>query len=51
MLHLYFFVSSKKHDTVRRLTISTTSVKRAYALACKYFMANDAKGQPMLLAI
>lgn len=51
MLHLYFFVSSKNDDAVRRLTISTTSVKRAYSLACKYFMANGAKGQPTLLAI
>lgn len=51
MLHLYFFVSSKRYDTVRRLTISTTSVKRAYALAYKYFIANKAEGQPKLLAI
>ena len=51
MLHLYFFVSSEQNDTVRQITVSTTSTKRAYILAHNYFRKQNAKGEPQLLTI
>lgn len=50
MKHLYFFVSSN-NDEVSGVTILTTSVKKAFALANKHFINNNYKGTPELLAI
>lgn len=51
MSHLYFFISSKKDDSVRQITVNTTSVKRAISMATHYFKVNNAEGVPQLLAI
>lgn len=51
MIYLYFFCSSRANDVVNNLTIATSNPVRAYALACKYFTNNKAKGKPRLLAI
>lgn len=49
--NLFIFVSSINDDVVSKIIIIATSVKRAYALAIRYFYNNDCKGFPKLLAI
>jgi hypothetical protein len=51
MKHFYFFKSSRKSDKLTTLSIFTTSVKRAYALAQLHFFDKGYKGMPVRLAI
>lgn len=49
---IYFFESSRKSDKlVHPLTISTTSEKRAIALAIINFAKNGLKGSPKLIEV
>lgn len=50
-MKLFYFVSSKGDDEVKRLTIGTTTIKRAYALAQIYFAKHKCKGVPQMLYI
>lgn len=49
--NIYVFVSSVNDDIVGRIVILTTSVKRAYIFAMRYFHNNNCKGLPKLLAV
>lgn len=51
MNKFYFFISSVDNDEVKSLNIFTTSAKKAYSYACKYFAKYKCKGEPQLLAI
>ena len=49
---IYFFKSSRKSDKLAHpLTISTTSERRAFALAIINFTKNGLKGSPKLIAV
>lgn len=49
---IYFFKSSRKSDKlVHPLTISTTSERRAFALAVLNFAKNGLKGSPRLITV
>ena len=49
---IYFFKSSRKSDKlVHPLTISTTSERRALALAVINFAKNGLKGSPKLVIV
>lgn len=50
-MHFYFFVSTCKEDNVNRLTIISSNILRAYALAFNYFTKHNCKGEPTILAI
>ena len=49
--NLYVFVSSFADDKAGKITVLTTSVKRAYVLIMRYFHDNNYVGMPKLLAI
>ena len=51
MLHLYFFTSSHKSDKIGCITILTTSVTKALALAYRNFAKNNCKGKSVILAV
>ena len=49
---LYFFNSTNKSDRMKHpLTVSTSSIKRAYALAIINFRNNNYKGSPIRINI
>ena len=49
---IYFFKSSRKSDKlIHPLTISTTSERRAFALAVINFTKNGLKGSPRLVTV
>lgn len=51
LMHFYFFESTNKKDSIRRITIFTTSSKKAIALAHNCFAKHNCKGEPVMLAI
>lgn len=51
MNHIYFFKSTRKSDRLTVLTIATTTIKRAYALAQLHFFSKGYKGMPIQLAV
>lgn len=48
-MRVYFFKSSNKSDKLSQLTIGSTSMLRAYALAVINFKSNGYKGTPIRL--
>lgn len=50
-MHFYFFKSTNEKDSVSRLSIFTSSSKKAIALAHNYFAKYNYKGEPVMLAI
>lgn len=48
-MRIYFFKSSRKSDKLSQLTIASTSMLRAYALAVINFKNNGYKGTPIRL--
>lgn len=48
-MRVYFFKSSNKSDKLSQLTIGSTSMLRAYALAVMNFKSNGYKGTPIRL--
>ena len=48
-MRVYFFKSSNKSDKLSQLTIGSTSMLRAYALAVMNFKSNGYKGTPVRL--
>ena len=50
-MKFYFFKSTIDKDSVRTISIFTTSSKKAFNLAHKYFAKNKCKGKPALIAI
>lgn len=48
-MRVYFFKSSNKRDELSQLTIASTSMLRAYALAVINFKNNGYKGTPVRL--
>lgn len=51
MSHTYFFKSSEERDGLSVLTVFTSNVRRAYALAFNNFIKNGYKGYPVRLAV
>lgn len=50
-MKFYFFKSTIDKDYVRTISVFTTSSKKAFNLARKYFAKNKCKGEPALIAI
>ena len=48
-MRVYFFKSSNKCDKLSQLTIASTTMLRAYALAVMNFKSNGYKGTPIRL--
>ena len=48
-MRIYFFKSSNKSDKLSQLTIGSSSILRAYALAVMNFKSNGYKGTPIRL--
>lgn len=48
---LYFFTSSIEHDEITRLTIMTSSLKKAVCYATIQFLKHKCKGTPIHIAI
>jgi hypothetical protein len=48
-MRVYFFKSSNKSDNLSQITIASTSMLRAYALAVMNFKNNGYKGTPIRL--
>lgn len=49
---IYFFKSSRKSDKLSHpITVSTSSERRAFAMALVNFKKNGLKGSPVLVAI
>lgn len=51
MNKFYFFASSDSKDEVTTINVFTTSARKAFALAERYFKANGFVGEPQMLAI
>ena len=47
-MHIYFFTSTRKSDKLSVLTIATSSLKRAIAMAQLHFLNVGYKGKPKL---
>ena len=50
-MHIYFFKSTCDKDSISNLTILTSNRIKAYVLAHRYFVINNCKGEPAMLAI
>lgn len=50
-MHIYFFKSTDDKDSISRLSIFTTDVKKAFMLASKYFNRYNCKGVPQIIAV
>lgn len=49
---IYFYKSSRKSDKlIHPITVSTSSERRAFAMALVNFKKNGLKGSPVLVAI
>lgn len=48
-MRIYFFKSSNKSDKLSQLTIGSSSMLRAYALAVMNFKTNGYRGTPVRL--
>lgn len=47
----YFFKSSADNDVMSGITVFTTNLRKAFALARICFAKNNCKGEPELMAI
>lgn len=50
-MHIYFFKSTNEKDSISRISIFTSTRKKAIALARNYFAKHKCKGEPAMLAI
>ena len=50
-MHFYFFKSTNEKDSISRISVFTTSRKKAIALAHNYFAKHNCKGEPVMIAI
>lgn len=50
-MHFYFFKSTNKKDSINRISIFTTTRKKAIVLANNYFAKHNCKGEPAIIAI
>lgn len=50
-MKFYFFKSTIDKDSVRAISVFTTSSKKAFNLAHNYFTKHKCKGEPALIAI
>lgn len=50
-MHFYIFKSTNEEDSISRISIFTTSTKKAFALAYNYFAKHNCKGEPAMLAL
>lgn len=51
LMHFYFFKSTNEKDSISRISVFTTSSKKAIALAHNYFAKHKCKGEPAIIAI
>lgn len=51
VMHFYIFKSTNEEDSISRISIFTTSTKKAFALAHNYFAKHNCKGEPAMLAL
>lgn len=51
IMHIYFFKSTCDKDSISNLTILTSNRIKAFVLAHRYFVKNNCKGEPAMLAI
>lgn len=51
LMHFYFFKSTNEKDSVSRISVFTTTRKKAITLAHNYFAKHNCKGEPVILAI
>ena len=51
MSKFYFFKSNVFNDEMSGISVFTTSLRKAYALAFKQFVKHNCKGVPVLIAI
>ena len=49
MANFYFIKSSNKRDKIKRLTVFSTSAKRAIAMAQVKFIESECKGYPIFI--
>lgn len=45
-MHIYFYTSSRKSDKCSQITILSSTLRRAYALAVVQFKKHNYKGTP-----
>lgn len=50
-MHFYFFKSTADKDIVSGITVFTTTRRKAFSLARRYFAKIGCKGEPAILAI
>ena len=51
VMHFYIFKSTNEEDSISRISIFTTSTKKAFALAQYYLDKHNCQGEPAMLAL
>ena len=51
LMRFYFFKSTNEKDSISRISVFTTTRKKAIALAYNYFAKHKCKGEPAIIAI
>lgn len=50
-MHFYFFKSTNEKDSISRISVFTSTYKKAITLALRYFVKHNCKGEPIIITI